>query len=86
MYRARARAEAEATGGAANRLRAASLAELLDARKAGSVELAGRYGVDTGTLRALRVVNTPSVDARGVVRTTDEYGEERVTMVVSPVL
>ncbi|KAG9318434.1 hypothetical protein JVU11DRAFT_525 [Chiua virens] len=104
MYHSRIRSEAEAEEAstlhsrpnvATNRLLASSLAELLEARKsvATAVEinaLAARYHVDAATLtRLCGVVNTPSVDERTVVRTTDKHGEESVTMMarwVDPVL
>lgn len=93
MYRSRVQAEAEAEaasgGSAQNRLLAASLAELLEARKTvadrtGLEALAKRYHMDVAKLERLgRVVNTPSIDENTVVRTTDKHGEESVTMVVS---
>ena len=92
MYRSRRRSEAEASSppeSIQNRLLVASLTELLDARKSvtSSAELealAKRYHVDVAKVQQLsRVVNTPSIDERTVVRTTDKHGEESLTMMVS---
>ncbi|KAG8217472.1 hypothetical protein J3R82DRAFT_5617 [Butyriboletus roseoflavus] len=88
MYRSRIRSEAEAASlqSAKNRLLASSLTELLEARKSitESVELetlAKVHHIDTAILQRLgRVVNTPSIDESTVVRTTDERGEESLTM------
>lgn len=92
MYRSRRRSEAEASSppeSIQNRLLVASLTELLDGRRSvtSSAELealAKRYHVDVAKVQQLgRVVNTPSIDERTVVRTTDKHGEESLTMMVS---
>lgn len=90
MYHSRIRSEAEAASlqSTNNRLLAASLTELLEARKSitdsGELEtLAKQYHIDAATLQRLsQVVNTPSIDESTVVRTTDERGEESLTMMV----
>lgn len=91
MFRSRIRSEAEATSlqSTKNRLLASSLTELLEKRKSITNDaeletLAKQYHVDAETLRLLgRVVNTPSIDEKTVARTTDERGEESLTMMVS---
>ena len=85
----RSEAEASSLQSTKNRLLTSSLTELLEARKSvtNSAELetlAKRYHVDAAKLgRISRVVNTPSIDERTVVRTTDKHGEESLTMMVS---
>jgi len=96
MYQSRMRSEAEASSlqSTKNRLLASSLTELLEARKSitNSAELetlAKRYHIDAAKLGQISVVNTPSVDERSVVRTTDKHGEESLTMMahwIDPVL
>ncbi|KIJ69460.1 hypothetical protein HYDPIDRAFT_106080 [Hydnomerulius pinastri MD-312] len=88
MYRSRVQSEAEASSSQStrNRLLAATLSELLEARKsvtntAELEALANRYQIDVAKLQALcRVFNTPSIDESTVVRTTDKHGEESITM------
>ncbi|KAI9566474.1 hypothetical protein HD554DRAFT_1117855 [Boletus coccyginus] len=88
MYHSRMRSEAEASGlqSRKNRLLASSLTELLEARKSITTSaelemLAKRYRMDATKLEQIsRVVNTPSIDGSTVVRTTDEHGEEDLTM------
>lgn len=90
MYHSRMRSEAEASGlqSRENRLLASSLTELLEARKSITTSaelemLAKRYRMDATKLEQIsRVVNTPSIDGSTVVRTTDEHGEEDLTMMV----
>jgi crotonobetainyl-CoA:carnitine CoA-transferase CaiB-like acyl-CoA transferase len=89
MYHSRMRSEAEASSSTKNRLLASSLTELLEGRKSvtNSAELetlAKRYHIDAAKLGQIsRVVNTPSIDERTVVRTMDKHGEESLTMMVS---
>ncbi|KAI6150816.1 hypothetical protein BKA82DRAFT_992864 [Pisolithus tinctorius] len=88
MYRSRMQSEVEATNSRAtrNRLLASSLSDLFDTRKSVTTtaeleSLAARYGIDVGRLQQLcRHFNTPNVGEHTIVRTTDENGEESVTM------
>ncbi|KAH9944592.1 hypothetical protein B0H21DRAFT_709640 [Amylocystis lapponica] len=87
-FEARAQAEHDAQSAhpPPNRLLAAALADLLEARKAvatraGLEALAQQYAVDVARLEGVaRFVNSPSVAEDSVVRTVGEDGEERVTM------
>ncbi|KAG6337210.1 hypothetical protein ID866_1882 [Astraeus odoratus] len=88
MYRSRVQSETEAsnTKATSNRLLASSLSDLLETRKSLTTmaqleALAGQYRIDTDKLAEVcRHFNTPSIDESTIVRTTDDDGEESVTM------
>ena len=75
-----------------NHLYAASLHELLDARKSVRSRkdlegLARKYNMDMDKLERLSlVVNSPSVDSRLNVKTVDKNGDETITYTVSGVV
>ena len=71
-----------------NRLRAATLSELLDARKGAPTTLdlktlAEKYGIDKQKIEKLATfVNTPSVDGGSMTRTVGKDGDESLTTTV----
>jgi 3,4-dihydroxy-2-butanone 4-phosphate synthase len=71
-----------------NRLHAATLSELLDARKDVRTtqdlkKLAEKYGIDKQKTEKLATfVNTPSVDGGSMTRTVEKDGDESLTTTV----
>ncbi|RXW24187.1 hypothetical protein EST38_g1642 [Candolleomyces aberdarensis] len=88
LFQSRAASEDEASSlkPSPNHLYAASLHELLDARKSARSKaelesLAKRYNVDYDKMERLaKFVNSPSVDERLTVKNVDKNGDERVTL------
>ena len=82
--------QASSSQGTRNRLVAAALMDLLDAKKAlsatdsnGLQALSEKYNIDLEKLqRVSQYVNSPSVDPESVVRKVNEDGSERTTMKV----
>ncbi|KAG1756301.1 uncharacterized protein EDB91DRAFT_1241387 [Suillus paluster] len=90
MYRSRLQSEVEASPSHStrNRLVAASLSDLLESRKtiksqAELQALAERYHIDVAKLAELaRFINAPSVDESTIVKSSNQDGEETLTMMV----
>ncbi|KAG1754288.1 hypothetical protein EDB19DRAFT_1902441 [Suillus lakei] len=88
MYRSRLQSEAEAlpSQSTRNRLVASSLSELLESRKTVKTQAelrvsAEQYHIDVTKLAELaRFINTPSIDESTIVRSTNQDGEETLTM------
>ncbi|KAG0705154.1 hypothetical protein DFH29DRAFT_907784 [Suillus ampliporus] len=88
MYRSRLQSEVEASPSHStrNRLLAASLSDLLESRKTVKSQaelqaLAERYHIDVTKLTELaRFINTPSIDESTIVRSSNQDGEETLTM------
>ncbi|KAJ2917655.1 hypothetical protein MD484_g2781, partial [Candolleomyces efflorescens] len=88
LFQSRAASEDEASSlkPSPNHLYAASLHELLDARKSARSKaelesLARRYNIDYAKLERLaRFVNSPSVDEKLTVKSVDRNGDEQVTL------
>lgn len=82
--------QASSSQGTRNRIVAAALMDLLDAKKAlsatdsnGLQALAEKYNIDLEKLqRVSQYVNSPTVDPESVVRKVNEDGSERTTMKV----
>jgi hypothetical protein len=91
MHRSRLQSEVEAlpTHPTQNRLLASSLSELLESRKTVKSQaelqaLAEQYHIDLTKLDELaKFINTPSIDESTIVRSTNQDGEETLTMMVS---
>ncbi|KAJ2930101.1 hypothetical protein H1R20_g7044, partial [Candolleomyces eurysporus] len=91
LFQSRAASEDEASSlrPSPNHLYAASLHELLDARKSARSKaelelLAKRYNVDYDKMERLaKFVNSPSVDERLTVKNVDKNGDERLTLTLS---
>ncbi|KAG2146903.1 uncharacterized protein EDB93DRAFT_1250693 [Suillus bovinus] len=88
MHRSRLQSEVEALPlhSTRNRLLASSLSELLESRKTVKSQaelqaLAEQYHIDVTKLDELaKFVNTPSIDESTIVRSTNQEGEETLTM------
>ncbi|KAG1877626.1 hypothetical protein DFJ58DRAFT_850877 [Suillus subalutaceus] len=91
MHRSRLQSEVEAlpSHSTQNRLLASSLSELLEARKTVKSQaelqaLAEQYHIDVTQLDKLaKFINTPSIDESTIVRSTNQDGEETLTMMAS---
>jgi len=88
MHRSRLQSEMEASPSHStrNRLLASSLSELLESRKTVKSQaelqaLAEQYHIDVTKLDELaKFVNTPSIDESTIVKSTNQEGEETLTM------
>ncbi|KAG2061487.1 hypothetical protein BDR06DRAFT_946930 [Suillus hirtellus] len=88
MHRSRLQSEMEASPSRStrNRLLASSLSELLESRKTVKSQaelqaLAEQYHIDVTKLNELaKFVNTPSIDESTIVKSTNQEGEETLTM------